>query len=115
MRQRLNADPAKQMVHHRVADQNDALQTVAPRLPYATREKLADETANLRPDKCFQNGLTVFGHRKFDAAHHISSVLSLSIESRLNSKDPAGLQIEQLGDDGRCAQVNRHSKPGPRL
>src|SRR5579862_8301570 len=114
MRKRFDAEFAKEMVHHRVADQHDAFQRRTIFFNRDGGEQPVNEMPDLIPDQVFQFILAALSDSKLDTTHHISTVVGLSIQSSSDSQDPAVLKVQQLGHNCSGAQVNGYAKTRPR-
>ena len=92
MRERLNIKPRKQMMHHRVADQ-DHLGNLALAAAGKFRDHLAQSTAHYRS----QIGAL---QSRTDPTHHVRPERCLWIEIGLDSENAARGQVDHLCGDG---------------
>lgn len=112
MRERLKIDAAKEMVHHRVAHEDDIPQV---RLILANAfEEVFDQFANLFSRQPRQLGLALPRDRELDAAHDVRAVTGLRVQGRPDAEHAPAAQIEQLGNEGRGAQIDGDAQPGLR-
>src|SRR5512140_2349355 len=109
MRERFETEAAEKMMHYRVANEDDTVQSSAG--SRSRGAELLDEVANLGSDLFLQGWLAVGGDGELDAAHDVRAVFGLSIEGGLDGQDTAGLQVDKLGDQRGGAEVDGGAKP----
>ena len=110
MRKRFDADAAKQVVHHRVTDDDDLAKRRRSFTGRSGLQQLGDQVADLVADEIAQRGEAAGRQREINPAHDVGAVAGLVIQGRAHAEDVAGLAVEQLRDEGRGAEVHRDAK-----
>lgn len=74
------------------------------------RKELLNQPANLLTDQFLKPVLAMLQHGEVNPAHHIGTVPRLRVESSLHCQYRAGLQVEELGNEGGRAQIYRDAQ-----
>jgi hypothetical protein len=101
------------MVHDRISDEHHALQ--GRRANAGGGDRLVQDSAHLSSDELGQlRGLRLF-QGVVDATHDVAAVRGLGVAGRVGGQDVARLEVDDLGDDGRGAEVHRCRESRARL
>ena len=111
-RKGLNIQPAKQMMHDRIAHHHDIpnLRFRHPRGKY----QLRDQAPHLRANQIAELILSLLLEREANPAHHIGAKPRLPIERGGHRQHARGREVQQLGGEGGSSQIDRHTVAGPR-
>ncbi len=104
MRKRLDIEPGKQMMHHRVADQH-----YLGNLLFAACSKLRN---HLPKCKTHRGGQIGSGQRCLDSLHHVRAERCLRIEIGLDRENAARGHVDHLCGDGRRTQIDGNPQAG---
>ncbi len=111
--ERLGVDPEGDLRHRGVASEHDFVDLIGAHVAGFEHfesqlgERLVGEVAELRE----RVGVH---HRRGDAADHIGTEGLLLVEHAADRDRRAGVEIEQVGDHGRGAKVDRHREAATR-
>ena len=106
VRKRFNAEATKQMVHHRVADDDNLAELGWSFTLRQGLQQVGNQVADLVADEIAQRFEAARRHCEINPAHNVGAMAGLVVQRRAHAEDVAGLAVEQLRDEGRGAEVH---------
>lgn len=100
----------EEVVHHRVADEEDFLDGGGVSL---VGDEVAHEVADLLAEEVGQGAGFVGAGGELDSAHDVGAMAGLGVEGGADGEDMSGQTVDQLGDEGGGADIDGDAEAVP--